>query len=348
MFPNIDLQNIYRLDSFTHIALGACIGEAFFEKGFGKKAMLWGALAQSAPDIDFIAAAWLSPAENLLAHRGFTHSFLFVAIIAPAMAMAAEKIHRPHDIAFKKWLLFFLSQILLHVLLDGLNNYGVGWLEPFSHTRFSLNMVYVADPFFSFGPGIACIALFILNRHSRKRKAWWRFGLLLPFIYLLYCSFNKMRIDHTVKQIVQAQKIPYQRYFTTPAPLQNWLWYVVSGNDSGYYVGFRSVFDSKKEIDFEYFPRNDYLLQPINDHEDLQKLIRFSKQFYTVEQSEDDLVFNDLRFGQIIGWKNPKEQFVFHYYLQHPEDNRLVVQRGRFAKWDWAVLEALLRRIKGN
>ncbi|HLP38350.1 metal-dependent hydrolase, partial [Lacibacter sp.] len=65
------------MDSITHIALGACIGEAFFEKGFGKKAMLWGALAQSIPDIDFVASFWMGTADDLLAHRGFTHSLLF-------------------------------------------------------------------------------------------------------------------------------------------------------------------------------------------------------------------------------------------------------------------------------
>ncbi len=310
--------------------------------------MLWGALAQSVPDIDFIAASWLTPAENLLAHRGFTHSFLFACITAPALAMTAEKIHRPHNIAFKKWLLFFLIQIIVHQLLDGLNNYGVGWLEPFSHNRYSLNLIYVADPFFSLWPGIACIVLFILNRHHPRRNRWWRFGLIFPFVYLLYCGYNKIKIDHTVRQAVQAQQLPHQRYFTTPAPLQNWLWYVVTGNDSGYYVGFTSVFDSKKQITFEYFPRNDSLLQSIHDHEDLQKLIRFSRQFYTVEKTGDNLIFNDLRFGQIIGWQNPKEQFVFHYYLQHPEDNRLVIQRGRFAGWNWQSFTALLRSIRGN
>jgi inner membrane protein len=90
------------------------------------------------------------------------------------------------------------------------------------------------------------------------------------------------------------------------------------------------------------------LLKPIADHEGLQKLIRFSQQFYTVEKYNGTLVFNDLRFGQIIGWEKPKEQFVFHYFLQHPEDNTLVVQRGRFAKWDWQVVKALLKRIHGN
>lgn len=190
--------------------------------------------------------------------------------------------------------------------------------------------------------------LLILNPFHPKRKVWWKFGIFIPLIYLGYCSINKIKINSDVKEILMTQHIPHERYFTTPAPLQNWLWYVVAGNDSGYYAGYRSLFDSRMHIEFQYFPRNDSLLKPIADRKDLQRLIRFSQQFYTVEKYKDTLVFNDLRFGQIVGWQNPTERFVFHYFLQYPGDNTLVVQRGRFAKWNWQVVESLWRRIKGN
>jgi inner membrane protein len=336
------------MDSLTHIALGACIGEAFFEKGFGKKAMFWGALAQSIPDIDFVGSFWLNTAENLMAHRGFTHSFLFGLLITPIFAMIADRVHRPHNTTFRTWILFFGTEVFLHLFLDGFNNYGVGWLEPFSHTRFSFNTIYVADPFFSVWTAIAFMMLLFLNRWSDKRKFWWQFGIFIPFIYLGYCTVNKLKMDSDVKEIFITQKVPHDKYFTTPAPLQNWLWYVVAGNKEGYYVGFRSIFDTKQAIDFQYFPKNDSLLNPVNDHEDLQKLIRFSQDFYTIEKYKDTLVFNDLRFGQIIGWQKPKEKFVFHYYLQYPNDNKLVVQRGRFEGWNWNVVKNLMIRIKGN
>jgi inner membrane protein len=336
------------MDSLTHIALGACMGEAFASKTLGKKAMLWGILAQSVPDIDFIASFWMNTSANLLAHRGFTHSILFCIIITPLLALLADRFHRPHNIRLQKWMLFFGVAILMHIFLDAFNNYGVGWLEPFSHRRISFNTIYVADPFFSIWPGIACIALLYLKKWNPNRKKWVRIGLIMSSIYLGYCTLNKIKIDADVKHILQKQQIHYTRYFTTPAPLQNWLWFVVAGDDSGYYVGFRSLLDSKKEIDFHYFPRNDALLNPITDHEAIQQLKRFSKQFYTVEQWNDTLVFNDLRFGQIIGWQNAREKFVFHYFLEHPKDNDLVVQRGRFAKWDWEVGLNFLKRIGGN
>jgi inner membrane protein len=336
------------MDSITHIALGACMGEAFAGKTLGKRAMLWGALAQSIPDIDFVASFWMDTSSNLLAHRGFTHSFLFCALITPLLALLAEYFHRPHNISLKKWMLFFGSVIFIHIFFDAFNNYGVGWFEPFSHHRISFNTLYVADPLFSIWSGAACLAFIYFRKNTIYRKKIWRLGLGITAIYLLIAVGIKTKINTDVKTILQKQHISYTRYFTTPAPLQNLLWYVVAGNDSGYYVGFRSIFDSKKQIDFQYFPRNEILLDSLKDHEDLQKLIRFSQQFYTVEKIHDTLVFNDLRFGQIIGWQNPKEKFVFHYYLQHPNDNKLVVQRGRFEGWNKKTFASLIERIKGN
>ena len=70
------------MDSVTHIVLGACVGEVLMDKKAGKKAMLWGALAQSVPDIDFINGAWMPLTKELMAHRGITHSFLFAFVIS--------------------------------------------------------------------------------------------------------------------------------------------------------------------------------------------------------------------------------------------------------------------------
>jgi inner membrane protein len=324
------------------------MGEAFAGKQLGKKAMLWGALAQSVPDIDFVASFWMDTSSNLLAHRGFTHSFLFCALITPLFALLAQYFHKPHNISLQKWMLFFASVIFIHIFLDSFNNYGVGWFEPFNHKRVSFNTIYVADPFFSLWPGLACIAFIYFRKNANYRKKIWRLGLGISALYLLFCLFIKVQINNDVKTILQKQQIKYNRYFTTPAPLQNLLWYVVAGNDSGYYVGFRSILDSRKEIDFQYFPRNESMLIPIKDHADLQRLIRFSQEFYTVENLNDTLLFNDLRFGQIIGWQNPTKKFVFHYYLQHPHDNLLVVQRGRFEGWNWQTAVSLIKRINGN
>lgn len=336
------------MDSLTHIAIGACLGEVFAGKKLGKKALLWGALAQSIPDIDFIATIWTSTSENLLAHRGFTHSFLFAILITPLLAMTAEKWHRPHNISLRKWVLFFGTQIGVHLLIDGMNVYGAGWFEPFSHHRVSYNWIYVADPFFSIWPGISLLVLLLAHRKYRLRIFWARSALVAAAVYLLYCGLNKIKIDAEAREIMARQQIPYHSYFTTPTPLNNWLWYVVAAADSGFYIGYRSVFDKTDSIRFRYVPQQRSLLQPVADHADLQYLLRFSKGYYTVERRNDTLRFNDLRFGEQIGWRNQRAPFVFYYYLEHPEENSLLVQRGRFAGWDQDAINSLLRRIRGE
>lgn len=153
------------------------MGEAFAGKTVGRKAVLWGALAQSIPDIDFVGAFWQDTSTHLMGHRGFTHSILFALLMTGIMAFFAERWHRPHNISFKRWLLFFGATILGHDFLDAFNNYGVGWFEPFSHYRISFNIMYVADPFFSIAPGIALAFLVLLRRFSPRRRFWWKFGL---------------------------------------------------------------------------------------------------------------------------------------------------------------------------
>lgn len=336
------------MDSLTHIAIGACMGEWFAGKKIGKRALFLGAVAQSVSDIDFIASFWLGTSENLLAHRGFTHSFLFVLLASPVLGLLAERWRLPHDITWGRWTVFFAVQALIHLLIDGMNAYGVGWFEPFHHHRVSYNWIFVADPFYSLWPGIALLVLIILPRRHPRRRVWALTGLLISTLYLGICGFNKYNIDREAKQALLAKGISTHRYFTTPTPLNNLLWYVVAATDSGFVVGYRSIFDQKPEIDFQFIPQQKFLLEPIQDQEDLQRLIRFSKGFYTIEARKDSLVFNDLRFGQRAGWMDPQAPFVFYYYLQHPGENELVVQRGRFAGWNKATVSSLWRRMRGE
>lgn len=338
------------MDSLTHIVLGACIGEAIAGKKLGKKAMLWGALANSIPDADFIASLWLTMDRNLLAHRGFTHSLLFMMLLSPLLAWAARRWHRQKNISYLAWLLFFSIQLAAHMFVDLFNNYGVGIFEPLNHRRYSFNTIYVFDPFFTLAPLVATIILLILQRNSPRRKFWYKLGMILPAVYLLYGSYNKWQADTTVRKILLKEQIEYNDYFTTPAPMNTWLWYVVAASDSGLYTGYRSVFDSQDTMHLTYFSRNDSLLSTASTQEEkrrLDNLKRFSQGFYTIQHWHDTLVFNDLRFGQVVGWHDPGEKFVFHYFLQH-NDNTMAVQRGRFARWNSETFRSLLRRIQGN
>ena len=239
-------------------------------------------------------------------------------------------------------------EILSHLFLDAFNAYGIGWFEPFSHLRFSFNSLFVVDPFFSVWSGIAAFVLLILHRQNRKRKQWARWGLIFSSLYFLYSLANKVNTDKNARYALLHQRIHFSDYLTTPAPFNNWLWFVVAKTDSGYFVGYRSVFDHGDSIDLRYFPRNDVLLKPMGERNDLVQLLRFADGYYTVGNSGSGLEFNVLRFGQILGWEYPDSSFVFHYELQDEDANNLVVQRGRFAGWNRKTVGFYLKRIRGR
>ena len=335
------------MDTFTHIVLGACIGEAIAGKQLGKKALVIGALAQNIPDIDILATFWLPVSADVLAHRGFTHSILFALLLTPILAWCSLKLFRRSEISFRKWALFWGLQILIHIFIDAFNAYGTGWFEPFSHYRVSFNTMFVADPLFTLWPALAMAALIILKVNSEKRTFWVKAGLGLSGLYLAAGIGFKLFIDHAVEKDIHHKGMAADSYFTTPTPLNNLLWYVVVKNDSGYNTGYRSVFDTRSDIDLRYVRRNDSLLRVDAAQTDVNQLLRFSRGYFTVDKWHDTLVFNDLYFGEMLGWTGPQPRYVFHYFLTQPTGNKLIVQRGRFAGWDKATLTAFFRRIKG-
>jgi len=340
--------NFDLVDSLTHIVVGACAGELIAGRRLGKKALVIGAIANSLPDIDIVCSFFLPLSRDLLAHRGFTHSILFALLATPILAVISNRLFSKSGMSFQHWCWLWGSQILLHDFIDAFNAYGTGWFEPFSHYRVSFNTMFVADPLFTLWPALAMLFLaFASSLHPRRRPRAVA-ALTISGLYLLLGIVFKSIIDNKVHQQLSEKGITPGHYFSTPTPLNNLLWYVVAEQDSGYYIGYRSLFDGDKKTAFRYSCRNAAYLAAAKDKAEIARLVRFSKGFYTVEMQHDTLKFNDLRFGEIIGWADTLSHCVFYYYPDHANANDLVVQRGRFAKWDGQQLRHFLRRIAGR
>ncbi|MEX6688940.1 metal-dependent hydrolase [Danxiaibacter flavus] len=337
------------MDTLTHIAIGACIGEVLFSKQLGKKALIWGALAQSFPDIDFVGAFWIEPTAYFSVHRGVTHGLFAGLLAALIFSFLADRLHRPHDIPFRKFLLFFGLQILLHDLLDTCNAYGTGLLEPLLHRRVSFNLIYVADPLFSLPLAVAAITLVFVKRSAQMQKRIALGGLVPALAYLLFCVCNKLVVDNKFEKSLRSNDINYSSYFTTPTPFNSLLWYAVAKTDTGYYIGYRSILDKKDEpVKISYYPSNLSLLQSFKTSPKVNNLVRFGHGYYSVQQQNDTLVFNVLRFGQVLGWQRTNAPFTFHYYLNEGMDDMLAVQRGRFEGWNRNTIRFFLNRMIGK
>ena len=65
------------MDSLTQIVLGASVAEATLGRKIGNKAILYGAIAGTIPDLDIILKFFVDDLSATEMHRGFSHSLLF-------------------------------------------------------------------------------------------------------------------------------------------------------------------------------------------------------------------------------------------------------------------------------
>jgi len=111
-------------------------------------------LAAEAPDLD-VLSRFGGSAFGLNHHRGFTHSFLGVPIMAIAVVafiyliwrLRGRKTQNPN--LPPRWGLLFAYACLAglsHILLDYTNNYGVRPFWPFSERWYSGDIVFIVDP----------------------------------------------------------------------------------------------------------------------------------------------------------------------------------------------------------
>ena len=315
------------MDPLTHLTLGACTGEILLGKRWGKKAMLFGALAANLPDVDTVAGLFVRGDEALLLHRGFMHSLLFALIAGLLLAWLFSRLFRRVD--FGAFALFFVLEIGLHDLLDTCTGYGTGLLEPFSHERFSFHLLFVVDPLFIIPLLIATIVLLIRKVNSPLRLQWAAAAIGVSLLYVCCAIFCKSCLDPTADM-------------TTPAPFTTLLWYNIKRAKGGFYTGYQSVFD-KSPVRYTFHPQNSALLT-----EDEPYLLRFADGYYTISQAADHLYFNVIRFGQVQGWNTGDAPFVLSYPIGVKRDENMVIQKGRLAGWNSHAIHQYMERIIGR
>jgi len=137
------------MDSLTQIILGAAVSEAALGKKIGNRAMVWGAIAGTIPDLDVISNFFMSPIDALAFHRGFTHSFTFCIITSLILAFLVQKMY---SLPYHKW--FGISGW-------GFLSIGISFVVIFSGI-ISLTKVIIGILL------LAILSLIIYKRYTRK------------------------------------------------------------------------------------------------------------------------------------------------------------------------------------
>lgn len=68
------------MDSITQLTLGAAVGEVVLGRKVGNRAMVWGAIAGTLPDLDVFSSLVADETSSLAFHRAITHSLTYAAL----------------------------------------------------------------------------------------------------------------------------------------------------------------------------------------------------------------------------------------------------------------------------
>lgn len=318
------------MDSLTQIVLGAACGEAVLGKKVGNKALLWGAVGGTIPDLDVIGKFFLNSIDGDYQHRGFSHSIVFAIIMAPILGWLVYKLYekRKNEADWKAWSWLFFWSIFTHPILDCFTTWGTRLLWPLNE-RITFNSIFVVDPLYTLPFMGLLIWLMFKKRDSKIRRNINTVALTVSTSYLLLTVVNKeFIINPAFEKGFKSQGIEWVDYSTKPAPFNNILWYGTAETKNGYYIGYYSLFDADIPTQFDYYPKNHDLLEPYRGVELVDKAIFLAHGYYTAEQYNTDTVqLNDMRFGTAKISDNEKGKTVFSYWINKKEDGEIVIKK---------------------
>lgn len=333
------------MDSLTQIVLGAAVGEAVLGKKIGNKAILWGAIAGTIPDLDVLNKLFYDVITSNELHRGFSHSIVFSVLFAPVFGWLVFKLYNGKEATWREWTKLMFWGLFTHPLLDMHTSWGTQLLWPLEY-KFSYNNIFVVDPLYTLPFLIFLICAMVQKRGTVKRARLNRLGIYISSGYMLITLCFKGFTYDVFKNDLKKKSIEYVDISTKPTPLNSILWTANVETKDSFLIGYYSLFDENNDILWKTFPKNHHLLGAYKHDPLLVRLAKLSHDWYTIDVRDEKMYFNDLRFG-LMGVRPNERRFVFSYELIS-KDGVLSVEE---TKKDFAdatqVLGTLFYRILG-
>src|SRR5205085_7192503 len=179
------------MENFAHTLLGLSLAKAGLERAtpLATTALV---VASNLPDIDVLMRIGGDTSAYLEYHRGFTHSFVGLALLALIITIILTLIDRRFRLRrdhrrrpMRPLRLFWIAYLggLGHTFMDFTNNYGVRPLLPFSPRWVYGDIVFVVDPWIWLILGSTVVWLTTTN--SGRAFFWLVIGITLSLFMSL-------------------------------------------------------------------------------------------------------------------------------------------------------------------
>ena len=327
------------MDSLTQAVLGASLQGALLGRWQGRRALLYGAMLGTLPDLD-VVIDYGDAVADMTYHRGFSHSLLVLSLLAVAITLLARWL-RP-DPGYSRRRLFFAVWLVLitHPLLDAFTSYGTQLFWPLQTPPIAWSSIFIIDPLYTVPLLVAVVVGLV--RGLRDRPQWLAISALcLSSVYLASTLAGKWMAEQRVQDVLAERGIQSDVLFSTPTPFNSLLWRGTAVDGADYHEALVSWFDERPPR-LERIPRGAELAERLSDSPQHQRLEWFTHGVLRYDQVGDQLIVTDLRLG-MTGYH------PFRFVMAERRDGQWQplpwVDRLPFSRGGAEQLQVLWRRI---
>ncbi len=317
------------MDPLTQASVGAAAAAALSRPGTVRAALLVGALAGAAPDLDVFIRSREDPLLGLEYHRHFTHSVFLAPLIGALVGLLVRWACYRRRFAVFGLVPFGIAGALTHGLIDACTSYGTLLYWPLLNHRESWDVISIIDPLFT-GP----IVVLLLGALVRHRPALARAALVLGLVYLGLGLVQRERAQAYAGQLAEARGHQPEALTARPSLGNLLLWRLVYRAGARYHVDavWLGPFGGTRHYAggsaFAFTAVDALAVAPEDSvlHRDIERF-RFFSQDYLYRYADDPRVVGDLRYalfpdstkplwGIRVNPGRPGEHVSFEYFRE--------------------------------
>jgi len=276
------------MDPVTHSLAGATIYNLGFRQ---KSALAVLLLASVAPDFDYITRFW-GIDMFLRYHRGISHGILALLVVPLIIGLI---------FGYRKGFLFYSFVAFLgyaaHLLMDLTNQYGTRILSPLDWQQYSLDLLFIIDPYITIG----LVLLVILCKFNKKRAT--AIALITIVLVLAYTA-GRYYLQGKTRDFLR-ERLDEETYKICPLPNDFLRWWFITQSGNEIKVGFADLFTKRICIQEVYrINDKDPDIERSMDTRVVKNFLYFARYPYAEVKRDDEkltVVWRELSYSFITG-----------------------------------------------
>ena len=333
------------MDPLTQASIGAATAAIVCHKVETRQALLLGALAGAAPDLDVLIRSETDPLLALQYHRHFTHALLSAPLIGLLVAALFKGLFFWKHYPYRRLALFGMMGAITHGLIDACTSYGTLLYWPISHHRESWDIISIIDPIFTLPLAFLTVIAFVFRRPRFAQSA-----VALCLIYLSLGTYQHWQATKFAVQMAEERGHEPKELSVRPSLANILLWRIVYRSGDQYYVDAvrTTPFSEPKQypgsvVDV-FSEESAQIIAPVDSvlADDIERF-RFFSQGYLYRYSDEVNVVADLRYAMFPD--SIKPLWGIRMNPANPEDH---VSMEYFRDPSEGSLDRLWRMVRGK